>query len=270
MRSYERLGALVGLVVLGAGVSSYLPLPSPVLALSLPGAPFIITVPLTPARQVSLVVALLVSALVDHTMRQEQALQGAGLARTFPFWVLPGTIVLWAYPYYDALQGVWPRLAMLLGLGAAVGIVVLAQTRTLRPGEHLFGVARLALNAAAYGVALTCFYQLAILPMRALILVPLVAFASLLLALQILESTPISARLLWGSAALVALLMAELAWALSYGALAPLRASIVLLVTFYCMTGALQQHYWSRLRRGVVLEFGAVAALALVLLALVR
>ncbi|MGQ9681636.1 MAG: DUF5656 family protein [Anaerolineae bacterium] len=270
MRSYERLGALVGLVVLGAGVSSYLPLPSPVLAFSLPGVPFILCVPLTPARQVSAVVALLISALVDHIMRQEPALKGAGLARTFPFWVLPAAIILWAYPRYDALQGPWSRLGGLAGLGGAVALVVAAQMRTLRSQDRLFGVARLGLNALVYGVALACFYQLATLPMRALLLVPLSALVSLLLALQLLESTPISARRLWGNAGLVTLLMAELAWALSPGALPPLHVAVILLVAFYGLTGILQQHYWGRLERKTAFEFGAVAALALALLAIMR
>lgn len=262
----ERLALLLGLLVVGLGVSSHVPLPSPVLAFRPPGAVSILSITLSPVRQVSLVVALLVCALVDGIMGDDGHLTGAGLARVVPFWILPALLTLAAFTLCEGLSAPLLQALGVAGSALALGLVVVAQLHTLDPEDPWFWPARLGLNAVAYGLALGAFFLAQALPSRSLLATPLVAAAGTLLALHLLQSGWSSPRRTWGSAALVGLLMAEVAWALSPGVASPLVASFLLLVVFYGLTGVLQQHYWGRLERRVAVEFVAVAALALAFL----
>ncbi len=267
MRRLERLGILLGLVVVGLGVSAYVPLPSPVLAFRPPGAFSPISITLTPARQVSLVVALLVCVGIDSILRADPRLVGAGLARTIPFWILPVTSVLAAFAVFEGLTGVWPQV---LGLAAAAGllfVIVVAQLHTLDSAGRWFEASRLGLNAVTYGLALLAFIVAYRLPARELLAPALVALSSVALALELLQTTRASNRRIWGSALLVGLMMAQVAWALSTGVIPPLVSSFLLLLIFYGTTGVIQQHFWERLCARVAVEFAVVAALLLVLVA---
>jgi hypothetical protein len=128
------------------------------------------------------------------------------------------------------------------------------------------GHRRLAGAGLAYGLAFAACLVLRTLPFHGLLGIALVALLSSALALELLASPRASTARTWGRAALVGLMMGEVAWALSPGVIAPHLASFILLLVFYGLTGILQQHIWGRLRPQVVIEFLVVggAALALV------
>lgn len=261
-----RLLTLLGLVVVGLGICDYLPLPSPVIGLRAPGVLSPLNLTLTPARQVSLVVALFACAVVDGAMGDDDRLAGAGLARTAPFWVLPALSILLAFDLYEGLGGPLHRVLGVAGAALVVGLIVTAQLHTLDVRDKWFGLARLGLNAVAYALAFATYLQALNLPARSIAAIPLVGLWSALFAAELLASARASTRRTWGGAALVGLMMAEVCWALSPGVLSPLLASFVLLLVFYGLTGILQQHLWGRLEPRVVVEFLVVAASALVLL----
>lgn len=266
MRRLERLGILLALVVVGLSLSAYVPLPSPVLSLRLPGTLSPISITLTPARQVSLVVALLVCVVVDSIMRADPRLPDTGFARTIPYWVLPVFVVLWAFTAFERLSGATQQALGLAAVAGLLGLLMVAQLYTLDPGGHWAQIARLALNAASYGLALASFITAYRLPARAVLAPATVATASLALALQLLETTRAPSRRVWAGATLIGLMMAEVAWALSAGVLSPLATGLVLLLVFYGLTGVTQQHFWGRLNRQVAVEFAVVAAIVLVLI----
>ncbi len=261
----ERLGILLGLVVLGLGISPYVPLPSPVLSIPILGASAVISVTLTPARQVGLVVTLLACAAVDGLVRAHRRLAGAGLARTFPFWVLPAGLTLGAFESFQDLAGARQEVLGLVIVAVLLTLVVTAQLHTLAPEDPWFGAARLVLNALAYALALGSFVLAHTLRARALLATPLVALASTLLALELLRSAQVSERRLWGIAAVVGLMMAEVAWAVNRGVYVPPLAGFLLLLAFYGTTGVLQQHLWGHFSRRTAIEFLIVAAVALTL-----
>jgi len=262
----ERLALLLGLVVAGLGAASYLPLPSPALALRLPGIPGVVAVTLTPARQVSLVVLVLVAALMDGLVREDPRLASAGLARTAPYWILPAVEVLVAFSRFEALSTPGQQVAGLAATALVLGVTVIAQMQSLEPGDRWFWLARPGLNVLTYALALALFYLAETLPLRTLVAIPLIGFGSIPLAMELLRSSRWTTGRTWGWAALVGLMMAEVAWALAPGVLGPRVASLVLLAAFYCLTGILQQHLWRAVQRRVVLEFAAVAAAAMVVL----
>ena len=267
MRRLERLGILLGLVVVGLGVSSNVPLPSPVLAFHLPGSLAPISITLTPARQVSLVVLFFACIGIDSILRADPRLVGAGLARTIPFWILPGIFVLVAFGLFEELSGVWPQVLGLAAAAGVLGLLVVAQLHTLDPSGRWFEVSLLGLNAVTYGLALAAFIVAYRLPARELLTPALVTFASVALALHLFETTRASNRRIWGSALLVGLMLGEVAWTLSRGILSPLVSAFLLLLVFYGATGIIQQHFWGRLRPQVAVEFAIVAAAILALIA---
>lgn len=266
MPRLERLGVLLGLVVMGLILSAYLPLPSPVLAFRPPGALAPISITLTPARQVSLVIALLACMAVDSLMRTHKRLAGAGFARSIPYWVLPTILILGAFGVYEGLGDATAQLLVLVGTAGLLALLVVAQLHTVDPEDRWFQVARLALNGVSYALALATFIAAHRLPARSLLAPALVALAGFALALELLETTRASNGRIWGSALLVGLLMAEVAWALGTGVLSPLLTGFVLLVVFYAATGAVQQRIWGRLRAQVALEFAIVAVVVLALI----
>lgn len=263
LRRLERLGILLALVVIGLGLSAYVPLPSPVLSLRLPGAFSPISVTLTPVRQVSLVVALLACVAIDSIMRAQPQLPDTGFARTVPYWVLPVFLILCAFGAFEGLTGALQQVLGLAAVAGLLGLLMLAQLQTLDPGSRWAQLARLGLNAATYGLALATFITAYRLPARALLAPLVVALASLALALQLLETTRASTRRVWVSAALAGLMMAEVAWALNMGTFSPLATGFLLLLAFYGLTGVIQQLFWGRLTRQVAVEFAVVAVLVL-------
>ncbi len=262
----ERLALLLGVVVVGLGASCYLPLPSPALALHLPGISSVVTVTLTPVRQVSLVVLVLVAALMDGLVRDDPRLARAGLARTAPYWILPAVEVLVAFSRFEGLSSPRQQMAGLAVTALVVGVTVVAQMKSLEPGDRWFWLARPGLNVLTYALALALFYGAETLPLRSLVAIPLISLVSIPLAMELLRSSRWTTRRTWGWAALVGVMMGEVAWALAPGVLPPRVASLVLLATFYCLTGVLQQHLWGAAQRRVALEFAALAAAALVVL----
>ncbi len=262
----ERLALLLGVVVVGLGAAFYLPLPSPALAVRLPGIPGVITVTLTPARQVSLVVLVLVAALMDGLVRGDPRLASAGLARTAPYWILPGVEVLVAFSRSEALSTPRQQVAGLAATALVLGVTVVAQMQSLEPGDRWFWLARPGLNVVTYALALALFYLAESLPLRSLVAIPLIGLGSVPLAMELLRSSRWTTGRTWGWAALVGLMMAEVAWALAPGVLPPRASGLVLLAAFYCLTGILQQHLWRAAQRRVVLEFAAVAAAVLIVL----
>ncbi len=261
----ERALLLLALVMLGLSVCSHAPLPTPAFSLRLPDGT-LIAVALTPARLVGLPVAAAAVALVDSLLR-DGPLAGARLTRRAPHWVLPALSIVAAFALYERLGAFWPRLLGAAGATGFCGFVVAVQMRALAE-DPWSGPARLALNGVAYSLALGGFALVMNLPARSLLAAPLTGLAGALPALALLESRTVSPRRVWGGAALVGLMMAEVGWALGLGVLPPVSAAVMLLVVFYGLTGILQQHYAGRLQRRMLAEYAGLAVIALALLAL--
>jgi hypothetical protein len=262
----ERLGILLGLVVVGLGLSPYVRLPSPLLSIHLPGALSPIAVTLTPALQISLVVTLLVCAAVDGIVCADRRLAGAGFARSIPYWVLPAFVTLGAFAVSERLSGpLWQVLGPVLA-AALLGLLVVTQLHTIDPSERWFEGARLGLNVVSHGLALVVFINAYRLPARNVVAPAAVGLVSTALALELLATRRASDRRIWGSALVVGLVMAQVGWALSMGILSPLATGILLFLIFYGVVTAAQQRLWGRLRAQAAVELAIAAAVALVLI----
>ena len=255
--------ALAALTALGMALSGTLPLSTPILELPVPGTLTLLNIELTPARTVGFAVAVIACALLEVLLRSDPRLAGAPIARTAPFWVLPACSVLALFEGYGRLNAPLAQALLLIVGGVLVGLTALGQLRTLDPQEPGFHAARSGLNALTYGLGLALFLAALSLLQRGILAVPLIALGSAGLALETLRSLRGRLWALWGKAALVGLMMGELGWVLTTGALSPCGGAFLLLAVFYLVTGLLQQRQWGQLTRRAAVEYLAVTVVCM-------
>jgi hypothetical protein len=255
----DRLGITLSLVLLGLALSMLVSLPSRVLTLVVLGSE--LTVPFSGAMQFSLILAAMVCAGVDAIVRSHPRLHDHSIAYTVTFWVLPSLITVASLALLSVLPW-WGYQIGLIGLtGALLALVIVSQYRSLDAADPHFQGARLMLNAVSYIAALVLFSILYGTRQRSVISATGVLVAAGMLALELLRSFEGRPRRTWFYAALTGLMMGELTWALNYNSLDARLGGTVLLLTFYTLTGLMQQHFWGRLTRRTVLEYGVVCAL---------
>ena len=90
---------------------------------------------------------------------------------------------------------------------------------------------------------------------RSLLLWLTTGLISALLAVEILRQSPALTRRTWGHAMLVALLMSQMAWILSYWPFTSLLNALYLFWPFYLLTSVMHQYLGGQLNRAVALEF---------------
>jgi hypothetical protein len=256
-----RLGLLVGLVVAGIYYAARLPLLTPVVTLRLPGGIRLLRLALTPLRQGALVIALLACMFAEGLAQGAPRLRGRGLAHTLPYWVLPVILTVAALILAERVRTPVERLRLAIDTAILLVAVPLLQLGTVEPGQRRFGYSRALLNAVVYGLACAAFLAISARYRLPLHRVPQLVLLSLLLTLELLRGLGLSVRWLWGSALLVALMMAELSWMLSLLALPAPLSGYLLFLAFFGVTGSLQLRFWKRLDWRFLLDVGAVAAL---------
>jgi hypothetical protein len=131
-----------------------------------------------------------------------------------------------------------------------------------------YRTARLGLNLATYLAAFALYATIYGLHVRSLVSATAVAVVTFPLALEILRLTEEQLATTWLHAAIVALVLGELTWAINAWGLSSLSGGALLLLVFYTLSGVTQQHLAGRLNRRVALEFVAIAVVGLVLILL--
>lgn len=181
-------------------------------------------------------------------------------ADTAPHLILPALYALALPPFVEQnTQGFW-TLAGGLAAGGGFLAVLAAESHSLRAREPRLDAARLVAGAAAYLVAFAAFslaYDAGLDLARAL---AAVALASWLLAFALLHegrADPIDTLIL---AAVVALVVVQLRWALHFVPLEGPLAATALLIAFHSAVGVLHAHLAQRLDRRVLAAHAAVAA----------
>lgn len=196
----------------------------------------------------------------DGVLRHERRRAIEAGADTAPHLILPALYALALPPFVEQnTQGFATPLA---GLAAGGGFlaVLAAEAHSLRAREPRLGAARLVAGAASYLVAFAAFslaYDAGLDLARAL---AAVALASWLLAFALLReghADPADTLIL---AAVVALVVAQLRWALHFVPLDGPLAAAALLIAFHFASGVLHAHLAQRLNRGALAAHVAVAA----------
>jgi hypothetical protein len=261
----DRISQVISLVMTGVALSSIATLPAWAVELNVLGSPLTIGFSLRWALAGLLVG---VAALgTDAVIRTGRVPGTADWRFTATFWVLPGLVTFAAAIAVPAQFGnlrAW-LVSLFLMTGLLTGVLV-AEHGTAQLEGQRYRLARLGLNLATYLAAFALYATIYGMQQRSLLSASLVALVTFPLALELLRLTEHELGTTWLLAAVVALVLGELTWALNALGLSALAGGSLLLLVFYTFTGVAQQALAGRLNRRIVLEFGAVAAAGLLLL----
>lgn len=209
----------------------------------------------------------LTAAGTDTIVRAVDGRAHIDLRYTVTFWILPCLVTIAAATASARLfdtPSAW--LLSLVLLGGLLALVVDAEHRTIDLDGPFYRRARLGLNIATYGAALALYATIYGLQVRSLVSAPLVMLVTFPLALELLRSTEEAYRQSWLHAAVVALILGELTWALNAWGLSAMAGGGLLLIAFYCLSGLAQQHLAGRLRRRVLIEYLSTAFIGIVVI----
>ena len=218
---------------------------------------------------VTAVVALGTDGILrEHTAHRRE--READIAWTAPLLFLPTLLTLAAGLFLeDVLSGYWVMPGVLVA--ALLMAMILYAEQVSLDGDHaLYPGARFALNLGTY---LTAFALYAVIYSFDVSLVPAaltVGLVSLLLAVEVLreaEADPLRALIF---ASVVGLIVAEARWALYFLPLESYLAGVFLLLLFYLTSGLVQHHLDDDLEPAVAFEFGVIALIGIVIVALGR
>ena len=166
-------------------------------------------------------------------------------------------------------RGLWvPLSGVAAGLG--FGAVVLAEVHSVRAYEAAFAWARIVSGAAAY---LTAFALLSLSYTFELELAPAVVAAALvagLLSIEVLRDASLDTLDTLTFAAVAALVIGELRWALHFVPLDGHLAALALVLALFFTSGVLYSHLHRQLTRAVLVEYVVVVAAGVVLVVAAR
>jgi hypothetical protein len=263
MLFYERLSAVVSITLMGMAVYFVLDFPAQTLELTLFGSPLEVE---TPTRWLmAFLLAGMAIAGTDYIVRGHPLLPTRRLSYISTFWALPGLIVLLATQTLGLSDSAPVWAISLTGVGVVLWLTVSAELRTLDPDAGI--LPRLWQQLVSYMVALLFFVVIYNTRSRSAFSATAVMLVSGAAALALLRRSPDDILHGWLLAGVVGLSLGQLTWALNYWRVATLNAGLLLFLAFYLLVGLSQQHLTGRVTRRTLLEFGAIALTALVVIA---
>ena len=234
------------------------------LAVTLAFLMFVLIEP-TPAW-IALAGAVAAGAGTDRVLRLARPRSvGLGIDPT-PQLLLPALYALAVPVLVEELARGWWTLVGALGAGLGFGAILVAQVHSVRPHERWLAFARPVTSAAVYVTAFALFSLTYVFELGLPAALAAVAFAAGLLAVELLRDgqADLSDTVAFGG--VVALVVTQLRWALHYVPLDGYLAALALLLAFFLASGLLHAHLTLQLRRTVVAQYVAVAALGGVLI----
>lgn len=246
MQNYEKLIVPVGLAVLGLGASLML---NPPLVWLLTFA-----------------TVALVCVGTDNVIRSHPRIYLRNIGYTLTFWILPGLLTMGAAMFLRMLSGA-PQVIFGLALtGFLLAIVILAEYHTVDRNDSFYRLARLFLNLASYFTAFSLYTAIYSVKVRSIQSATSVLVISALLAAELFKESDRNVGRIWLYALVAGLVVGETTWGLNYWPIGGLAGGAFLLLVFYVVTGLIQNHFSSKLSKGLVAEFGAVIGIGFVFL----
>ena len=257
----NRLSVLIALILLISVLFRFIRLPEAGWNLRVLGSPLEVRVTGT------WLMVVLVTALVAFGTRYVLAAHPDAPHRLprplYISWVLPSLLagMLASMVELAPTESVWA--AGLLVQALVISLAVSAEFGALSPRTPGYARSRLALNVLAYVVAFALFYVIYQSRARSIITASGTTVVAFLVALDLLSVADVGVVRVALYSAIVSLLVGEATWALNYWRLSNWAGGLFLLVLFYVGAGVSHQHLLGQLRGRVLLEFGLVAAAAL-------
>lgn len=181
-------------------------------------------------------------------------------------WILPALVVL-AATLFLRLPLFSNGVAVAAGLvvtGILLALVIVGEYRTLDTEDPLYNTARFILNIISYLTVFALFTAIYSTKARSLVTATAITIVSALLALELLHGVEARISRAWLFAAVCGLMMGEITWAVNYWTIPGLVGGIFLLLSFYTVTGLVQNHLAGLLERRLAVEYGMVTVLGLV------
>jgi hypothetical protein len=205
---------------------------------------------------------VLTCAGVDWVLRDHPDVRAGEIPYLFPFWIAPAfaaLVVSWLLTRIPA----WPLWIIVLLIGVlAIATLVAAEYVALSPYARGYAVARLALTGVSYAIAFALFTLIYSARERSVISATLATLIAFGLALDLMAPHIIGLGTAAAFSAVVGLLVGQSMWALNYWNISNWSAGVLLLAVMYVMIGLAQQYFQDKLTRGVLIEFGIVASVA--------
>lgn len=272
MPNYNKLSAVVSVILLCLALSLIVVLPTEAFSFVVLGSP--LTIRFSQNWLMAVLLASMSCVGTASIVRLHPLSQGRGLRHAFPFWVLPGLATLLATILLPQAPDRIYALGGLAMMGILLPLIITAEYRTVDPTTSGYKAIRLGLNFIAYLMALVLFALIHGSKAPGLLMAIAALVGSSLLALDLLHGVQQDFRRTSLYALIVGLVMGEVVWALSYSKMnSPsinsghrLTAGILLLLIFYLITGLARQGLLKLLNRRILVEFAVVALIGLALL----
>jgi hypothetical protein len=258
----SRIVILVSLVVAGVALSTAVHLPAWQVEFNVLGSP--LSLGLTGGWLIALLLVALTAAGTNDIVRAELHRERMDIGYTATFWILPCLVTLAAAVAVPRQIGdVADWLGSVVLLGVLLATVISAEYGTIDVRGPHYRMARVGLNVATYAAAFALYAAIYGLQVRSLISATAVMMVTFPLALELVRGTEEQLTKTWLHAAIIALVCAQLTWALNRWGLSSLAGGGMLLLAFYTLSGASQQHLSGRLNRRVLVEFVVIALIGL-------
>ena len=265
----DRISVATWIVMFGLATSVLLDVPTFVLSFTALGSPM--SIPLGETTLAAFLMAVVAAAGAESVVAVHPRFVTAreSRTRTWAFWALPMAIVIIAVLLLPQAPNRLAQVIVLLSSGGLIALAFFSLYATVEPGQPGYRRSRLLLDALAYGAALLLFLFVYRTRTRSLLSGSLIAATAMLLAVELLRASTDRVSLAASYGFVVGLVLGQVTWALNYWLLSDLTGGLFLLLIFYLLTGIAQQGLQNRLNRRVLIEFGAFAAMALLLIAVV-
>jgi hypothetical protein len=260
MPVYERISAVVSLTLIGLALYFVLEFPRQVASFTLLDSPLALISP----RQwlMTFLLAGLAMAGADAIIRSHPALTDLRTAYLATFWTLPGLLVITATQTLGLAPNTVAWAIGLVGVGLLLWLTILAEYRQVPPGAASRWP-RLWQQLVGFGVALPLFVVIYYTRSRSALSATGIMLVSGMVGLALLRYSSKNLFKTWLFAAVIGLSLGQITWALNYWRIGALQAGLILLLVLYVLLGLAQQQLLGSLSRRVLVEFGAVALVAL-------
>jgi hypothetical protein len=259
----ERISVVVSLTLIGLALYFVLEFPTGPATFSLFGTPLTFDSP----RQwlMGLLLFCLVMAGADGVIRAHPALPDRSFTYVMTFWMLPGFLLATLTLALAPNLTIWAAGLLLVGL--LLWLTLSAEYEQVAPASTAsYRLSRLWQQLIGYGMGLVLFILIYQTRSRSALSATGVMLVSGMLALPLLRRSPETIKKSWLFAAVIGLSLGQITWALNYWRAGSRDVGLLLLLIFYVLVGVAQQRLLGTLSRRTILEFGAVAALALVVI----
>jgi hypothetical protein len=222
---------------------------------------------------VALILLLLVGVAVagtDRLVRLHPQARFHGPAATTLYLFLPGLFALFSALAIAQSDNTALRLVLSLLAIGLFGITAIAEYLTVDPDADTYEVARIGLLLSIYVTALFAFVVALSGDVPVLAGIVLVGGVTFLLTVDMLRELETDATALWIQCGAVAVVMAEARWVLYFLSLPDVIAGMFMLITYYVMSGLIQDRITGRMTRSSWTTYGAIFGIGVLIVVLAR